>query len=164
MFEKFGLLKSVEELNAAAEGFLKEGDTESIKLLVEENGIDAEDAKDYEDGLAEEFATLTTAAIGRLKVIRREKINKESNSQYRQNQTYILQIVKGMILEPSVAAGIMARENIIQDTVDALKKHSVQTGTDEDMRNLIRAMVTGEDELKKTAEEVVKRYSDKGED
>lgn len=164
MFGRFGLLKSVEELNAAAEGFLKEGDTESLALLAEENGIDEEDAEDYGDGLTEEFATQTAAAIGRLKVIRREKINKERNSRYRQNQTYILQIIKGMLSEPEVAAGIMERENIIQDTVEALKKHSVQTGTDEDMRNLIRAMVMGEPELKKMAEEIVERYSEKGED
>lgn len=164
MFEKFGFLKSVEELNAAAEGFLKEGDTESIKLLAGENGIDAEDAADYADGLLEKFATPTEAAIGRLFVIRRECINKETNAQYRQNQTYIYQIVKGMVQEPLVAECIMARKNIIKDMVDALKKHSVQTGTDEDMRNLIRALAAGEDELKKTAKEVVKRYSDKGED
>lgn len=164
MFEKFGFLKSAEELNAAAEGFLKEGDTESLRLLAGENGIDAEDAADYADGLSEKLATKTEAAIGRLLIIRRECINRENNSVHRQNQTYIYRTVKGMVQEAPVAECIMARKNIIQDMVDALKKHRVQTGTDEDMRNLIRSMAAGENELKKTAEEIIKRYSDKGED
>ena len=38
MFDKFGEFNSVEELNAAAEGFRNEGDLESLMALAQENG------------------------------------------------------------------------------------------------------------------------------
>lgn len=66
MFEKFGEFNSVEELNAAAEGFKNEGDLESLMALAEENGLDPEDAQDYADGLTDSLATKRTAAMGRI--------------------------------------------------------------------------------------------------
>lgn len=68
MFDKFGEFDSAAELNAAAEGLLKEGDTESIYTLAEENGIDREDAQDYITSAAMELTTPLMAAMGKLKV------------------------------------------------------------------------------------------------
>lgn len=68
MFEKFGELNSVEELNKAAAGLKEEGDIESLIVLAEENGLDKEDAEDYAAGEMEELATVSTAALGKLKV------------------------------------------------------------------------------------------------
>ena len=68
MFEKFGELNSVEELNKAAAGLKEEGDVASLIVLAEENGLDKEDAEDYAAGEMEELATVSTAAHGRLKV------------------------------------------------------------------------------------------------
>lgn len=68
MFEKFGELESVEELNKAAAGLKEEGDIASLIVLSEENGLDKEDAEDYAAGEMEELATSCTAAHGRLKV------------------------------------------------------------------------------------------------
>lgn len=68
MFEKFGEFDSVEELNAAAEGLKKEGDLESLLALAEENGIDKEDAEDYMDNCADEFANPLMAAVGKLQI------------------------------------------------------------------------------------------------
>ena len=68
MFDKFGEFDSVEELNRAAAAQYKEGDEQAIYTIAEENGIDKEDADDFMDGQVEELATVTSAAIGKLKV------------------------------------------------------------------------------------------------
>lgn len=66
MYEKFGEFNTVTELNMAAEGLLKEGDTESLYELAEENGIDREDAQDYINGDTDTLATELSAALGKL--------------------------------------------------------------------------------------------------
>ena len=66
MFDKFGEFNSVEELNAAAEGFRNEGDLESLMALAQENGLDPDDAQDYADGIIDKLATKRTAAMGRV--------------------------------------------------------------------------------------------------
>ena len=68
MFEKLGGFDSCKELNMAAEGLLEEGDTESLKILADENGIDKDDCEDYELGLIDSLTTPLTAAYGKLNV------------------------------------------------------------------------------------------------
>lgn len=68
MFEKFGEFSSYEEINKAAEGFLNEGDIESLKAMAKENGLDDMDTEDYIAGDIGSLCTATTAALGRLKV------------------------------------------------------------------------------------------------
>lgn len=68
MWDKFGEFESAEELNKAAEGLKAEGDTECLKDLAKENGIDIEDAVDYINGLINELATVQTAALGKLDI------------------------------------------------------------------------------------------------
>ncbi|MDD3369225.1 MAG: hypothetical protein PHP50_10125 [Lachnospiraceae bacterium] len=68
MFDRFGEFDSAEELNKTAAGLLAEGDTESIKGLAAENGLDPEDAEDYIDGVLPELANTLLAALGKLKV------------------------------------------------------------------------------------------------
>lgn len=68
MFDKFGEFDSAEEMNRAAAAQLKEGDTDAIYKVAEENGIDKEDAEDYIDGFTSEFATPLMAARGKLEV------------------------------------------------------------------------------------------------
>lgn len=158
MFEKFGLMKSVEELNKAAEGFRKEGDEESLIALAQENGIDEEDARDYMDGVVDEFVTTSMAAVGRMNVIR-EEIRKEKNVQYRANQKMIHGIIMGCVSEAEVAAGIMKYENIVMELVNGIKG-IVYNGTDEDMRQLIRALCDGRDTLKEAAGKINARYTE----
>lgn len=55
MFEKFGEIGSAEKLNELAENLLNEGDTDSLKALAEENGIDEEFAEDFANGNSEQF-------------------------------------------------------------------------------------------------------------
>lgn len=72
MFEKFGEFNSVEELNKAAEGLKAEGDSEGLSILAEENGIDHGDAADYWNGDMKALTTLTTAAMGRVAIQKKE--------------------------------------------------------------------------------------------
>ena len=68
MFDKFGEFDSFEELNKAAAGLKEEGDTESLKELTKENGIDVEDAVDFIDGVTDMLTTFRTASIGKLEI------------------------------------------------------------------------------------------------
>lgn len=77
MEHKFGVFRTVEELNRAAAAQKAEGDAEALFALAEENGLDKEDAEDYLDGAAEELATPVMAAFGKLDLEARE-LNLES--------------------------------------------------------------------------------------
>lgn len=68
MFDKFGEFDSHTELNEAAAGQKEQGDYEALFELAAENGIDKEDAQDYIDGIADEFATPLMAAEGKLRI------------------------------------------------------------------------------------------------
>lgn len=158
MFEKFGLMKSAEELNKAAEGFKKEGDEESLIALAQENGIDEEDARDYMDGVVDEFVTTSMAALGRMNVILGE-IREEGNVQYRANQRMIHGIIMSVASEPEVAAGILRHENIVMELVNGIKG-IIYNGTDDEMRQMIRALCEGGDRLREVAGEINKRYTE----
>lgn len=68
MYEKFGEFDSFEELNRAAAAQKAEGDDEALFALAQENGLDKEDVEDYLDGIVEKLATVSMAAIGKLKL------------------------------------------------------------------------------------------------
>ena len=68
MYEKFGEFDSFEELNRAAAAQKAEDDEEALFALAQENGLDKEDVEDYLDGIVEELATVSMAAIGKLKL------------------------------------------------------------------------------------------------
>lgn len=68
MFDKFGEFDSAEEINAAAAGLLLTGGRKAVADLAEENGIEAEDAEDYTDGIEPELCTPLMAAIGKLNI------------------------------------------------------------------------------------------------
>ena len=68
MYEKFGEFDSFEELNRAAAAQKAEGDEKALFALAQENGLDKEDVEDYLDGIVEELATVSMAAIGKLKL------------------------------------------------------------------------------------------------
>lgn len=72
MFDKFGEFDSYEELNAAAAKQLAQKDTESLKALASENGIDEEDVEDYLNADIPELTTPLTAALGKLKIEKQE--------------------------------------------------------------------------------------------
>lgn len=71
MFDIFGNM-TAEELNKAAEGLKNEGDTEGLKKLAKENGIDPAFAELYAQGGLDEFCDVAMAAAGKLEVEAKE--------------------------------------------------------------------------------------------
>lgn len=72
MFDKFGEFDSAEEINKKAAELLVAGDTEGVRTLAEENGLDPEDADDYVNGAIPELTCPLPAAAGKLAVEGRE--------------------------------------------------------------------------------------------
>lgn len=69
MYEIFGEMDSVEELNATAEGLKNEGDRENLYKLAAENGIDSGFVDMYLDGTMENLCCdAATAALGKIEV------------------------------------------------------------------------------------------------
>lgn len=71
MFEKFGKM-DYEELIRTAAAEREEGDLESLITLALENGLEEEDAEDYMDRIAEEFATPYMAAVAKIEAEAKE--------------------------------------------------------------------------------------------
>lgn len=160
MFEKFGEFGSAEELNMAAEGFLKEGDTASLLALAEENGIDREDAQDYIEGNAECLATPAMAAVGRLEVEKRE-IQKSTDVNGKIIRMTIWNFVSSMVSEQEMQVAIMKKGKRIQGIYKALengaRKHKsrncgVSHGTDRELQEIIRAYYINGNETEKIEE------------
>lgn len=66
MYEIFGEMDSVEELNATAEGLKKEGDRENLYRLAGENGIDSAFVDMYLGGAENLCCDAATAALGKI--------------------------------------------------------------------------------------------------
>lgn len=149
MFEKFGEFGSVKELNKAAEGLKAEGDAEGLATLAQENGIDQGDAADYWNGDMKELASLTTAAMGRLAVEKKEsKIPEDAR-----------EVVYGMAealcaqRDEPVEKLIMrkgARIDAVWSAMESMaRKNSnghvgVACGTDADLRRMIISALRGD--------------------
>lgn len=72
MFEKFGEFDSYIEINMTAEGLKKEGDTKSIYVVAEENGIPKDFADMYIGGDIDCLCDREMAAIGKIDVEAKE--------------------------------------------------------------------------------------------
>ena len=68
MFEKFGELNSFGEINELAENLFNEGDTESLKAMAKENGIQNEFVQMYLQGEIPVLCDPLTAALGKIDV------------------------------------------------------------------------------------------------
>ncbi len=68
MYDIFGNMDSIEEINACALGLLQEGDTERIKELAKENGIPEFFAQDMIEGRSKELTDNLNAAMGKLDI------------------------------------------------------------------------------------------------
>lgn len=158
LFNKFGEFDSYKELNMAAEGLLKEGDIESLKILGEENGIDKYDVEDYIDGIVTEFSTPMTAAVGRVDI--QLKGNKDGAIEV------IGSFAKGMLTDESIQTAVMKKgkrlSKILDEMRNAAQKHKtgnsgVCCGTDQQLRNIIRSYLLDSDkEFKKKISDLYK--------
>ena len=68
MFDLFGEMDSYEELNETAAGLLAEGDVKNIRILAEENGLDALLTEQYLTGEIPELTDLHSAALGKIDI------------------------------------------------------------------------------------------------
>ena len=68
MFDKFGEMDTFGEINELAENLFNEGDTESIKTMAKENGIDKEYVEMYLSGDIPVLCDAMTAALGKIDV------------------------------------------------------------------------------------------------
>lgn len=66
MFEKFGEFDSYKEINELAENLFNEGDTESLKVMAKENGIQQEFVEMYLQGDLLTLCDPLTAAMGKI--------------------------------------------------------------------------------------------------
>lgn len=156
MFEKFGEFDSVKELNEAADGLLKEGDIESLKVLAKENGIDEADVQDYIDGYSEDLATVSMAAFGRLFA---EEQQAKTNKGEEMAAKVIFTMVRSLCLRESFCICVMRKGKRAMDIYKAMReaagKHKngnvgVSCGTDRELSGIITAYYTqGEDEMKR---------------
>ena len=72
MFERFGEFDSAAEINETAANLRKEGDTESLKVLAKENGIDEDVLEAFLEGTLLYLCDDMTAAIGKIEVEAKE--------------------------------------------------------------------------------------------
>lgn len=68
MFERFGEFDSATGINETAVNLRKEGDTESIKVLAKENGIDEDIVEAFLDGDILFLCDDMSAAIGKIEI------------------------------------------------------------------------------------------------
>lgn len=77
MYERFGEFNSAEDINETAVNLRREGDTESIKILAKENGIDEDVAEVFIEGTLLYLCDNMTAAIGKLDIEEKDLKAKE---------------------------------------------------------------------------------------
>lgn len=68
MFDKFGEMSSYTEINELAENLFNEGDTESLRTMAKENGIQNDFVEMYLQGDIPELCDPLTAALGKIDV------------------------------------------------------------------------------------------------
>lgn len=68
MFEKFGEFTSFQEINELAENLFNEGDTESLRAMAKENGIQKDFVEMYLQGDISVLCDPLTAALGKIDV------------------------------------------------------------------------------------------------
>ncbi|RDY30313.1 hypothetical protein [Lachnotalea glycerini] len=156
MFDQFGEFDSVEELNLAAAGLLKEGDTKSLKALARENGIEEEDVNDYIAGMTKELVTLYSAAYGRLLIEEEKVINKKKNVMEKMPLQLILTMLRGMCTSEELARAVMKKgkciSNIYQCIRSEAEKHKsgnmgMACGTDRELCEMIRTYYMESDQV-----------------
>lgn len=74
MFERFGEFDSYEEINTKAAELLTAADTDAVRELAAENGLDPGDAEDYITGAERIFCTALMAAMERgIRALKKER-------------------------------------------------------------------------------------------
>lgn len=118
MFDRFGEFGSAEEINETAVNLRKEGDTEGIMALAEENGIDGEIAEVFISGELFYLCDAMTAAIGKVDVESGELKPKEIMLDW-------TEYIKARCFEDSrMAAAVRSKGKSLKGCIAALLKWS----------------------------------------
>ena len=164
LFDKFGEFNSVEELNKAAAGQLAEGDTEALKALAKENGIDDEAVSDYMNGYTKELAVPMLAALGRINVERDTWTGLEAR--VKGPCMAIAAMAESMIIDEGFARKVMQKGKRIKQIATLMYREPCIMGTDQELEDIISAYYQNGEEGAKGAIAVIRgiteRYNGQG--
>ncbi len=137
MFERFGEFDSAAEINETAVSLRKEGDTESLKVLTAENGIDGDVLEAFLEGTLLYLCDDMTAAIGKIEVEAKEVKCAEIMEDW-------AGYIKAQCLEkPEIARAVRKKGKSLSGCVAALLKWSFKNQNPVDKEILKAAGVTG---------------------
>lgn len=128
MFDKYGEFDSAEEINMAAAGQLEQGDTNAIREIAKENGLDPEDAEDYIDGAVTELCNPLMAAYGKIKVESEELEPKEIV------EDWINYIRKRCTENEDMARAVRRKRKTVEGCIAELLKWSFKNAYDVDSK------------------------------
>lgn len=115
-----GFFESVKELNEAAAILREKRDADALLELAEANGLDAEDAEDYLDGVVPELANAYMAAVGRIKV---EKNKLQINGILEDWTGYIISLCEG---DDEMCAAVMRSKKSLAGCMSELIRFSFE--------------------------------------
>lgn len=130
LFERFGEFDSAEEINRAAAGLLN--DTEALRALAAENGIDAEEADDYADGCTPELVNPLMAAYGKLRV------EAEELKPYEIMEDWLTYIRARCAETPDMAVAVRRKGKSLRGCIAELLKWSFANAKDVD-KDILKA-------------------------
>ena len=93
LFAVFGRMDSAEAINEAARGLVAEGDTDNLKVLEKENGLDEDMAEFMAAGEVDFLCDDMTAALGRIDV----ELNAYKDATYKGLACEIYETMKGFL-------------------------------------------------------------------
>lgn len=157
MFDKFGEFDSAEEINKAAAGQLAQGDTQAIRDIAEENGLDPADAEDYITGEVPELCNTLMAALGKIKIEEDELKPVEIVEDW-------VNYIKAQVTEhPDMAAAVRRKGKTIKGCIAELLKWSFKNSYPVD-KDIVKAAGIGTPNVKMgipgmgRAYEIIKAY------
>ncbi len=124
MFDRFGEFDSAAEINETAVNLRKEGDTDSLKVLAEENGIDMDVMEAFVEGELLYICDDMSAAIGKIEVEAKEVECAEILKDW-------VEYIKAQCLEKPDMAGMVRRKgkSLAECVAEILKwsfKHQIK--------------------------------------
>lgn len=132
MFEKFGEMNSYKEINELADNLFNEGDTESLRIMAKENGIEDEITELYIWGNIPELCDAVSAALGKIDVEVYELKPKEIMEDW-------VEYLRGQCMESEeVALAVRRQGKSIKGCIGALLSWSFKNQQDID-KDIIKA-------------------------
>lgn len=153
MFDNFGEFDTYETFINKAKALMANADTNSIRDLAKENGLDPEDAEDYITGAMNEITDPGSYAMARIDIeLKETKVDKAAAG-------YIAMMAKQVLLKKGDQAHFRGRhfDKIMKALKDkaAAKKQDYACGSDRDMEKIIEAYyLKSESEMKKVVDQL----------